>query len=237
MKKILIFCVCFTFFIGATAFSQRKKIENLPNFDKKPWNFGYYLGINKNSFLVDYKSPNTNNTFVEVDESFGFLVGVMVEKRLHKNFSLRFEPGLMSNVKKLYFNNEVGDFSEEKDRLREVSGTYLHMPLLLKFSADRYKNIKPYVVGGLAFDYNFSSNQNNPDDNSAGEFRMKKSNFMYELGIGIDLYLPYFKFSPSLRGIFALNNEITRDNSATSPWTAPIDNFATRGVFLKFTFE
>ncbi len=237
MKNILILCVCFTFFISTPAFSQRKKIENLPNFDKKPWNFGYYLGINKNSFVVDYKNPNTNNTFVKVDEGLGFLVGVMVERRLHKNLSLRFEPGLMSNVKKLYFSDEAGNFNVKKDSLRDVPGTYLHMPLLLKFSTDRYRNIKPYVVGGLAFDYNFSSNQNNPDDNGAGEFRMKKTNFMYELGIGIDLYLPYFKFSPSLRGVFALNNELIRDKSTTSPWTAPIDNFATRGVFLKLTFE
>ena len=239
MKKTIILCVFFSFLFSTNnTFSQRKKVENLPNFDKKPWNFGYYLGVNKNSFVVDYKASNFNNSQVKVDAGFGFNIGVMVEKRLHKNFSLRFEPGLMSNAKKLYFKNDNGSFLTKKDSLREISGTYLHLPLLLKFSTDRLRNIKPYVVGGLAFDYNFSSNEGNPDDNAQGEFRMKKTNFMYELGIGIDFYTPYFKFSPSLRGLFALNNEIVYDNNGpASPWTAPIDNFATRGVFLKLTFE
>lgn len=237
MKKIVLLCILSTFFITGSGFSQREKIENLPNFDKKPWNFGYYLGINKNSFVIDYNDPNINNTFVKVEDALGFIVGVMVERRLHKNLSLRFEPGLMSNVKNLTFSNDNGDFELEKDNLRTVPSTYLHLPLLFKFSTDRLKNIKPYVIGGLAFDYNFSSNQDNDDDNNAGEFRAQRYNYMYELGIGIDIYLPYFKFSPSLRGVFAINNELVKDNSATSPWTAPIDNFATRGVFLKLTFE
>ncbi|MCH2216561.1 MAG: hypothetical protein MK076_00530 [Flavobacteriales bacterium] len=66
---------------------------------------------------------------------------------------------------------------------------------------------------------------------------MKTSNFMYEVGIGIDIYLYYFKFSPSIRGVFAMNREIIDDNTANSPWTSPINTFSTRGVFLNFTFE
>ena len=125
-----------------------------------------------------------------------------------------------------------------RSRKNEITTSTLPFIALFKFSADRHRNLKAYVVGGVALDYNFSSNQDNPEDNNFGEFRMKKVNYMYELGIGLDLYLPYFKFSPSLRGIFAMNNELTRDATGTaSPWTAPIDNFATRGVFLKFTFE
>ncbi len=238
MKKLVLISICLTFFGLANTFSQRRKIENLPNFDKKPWNFGYYLGINQNSFVVDYGDSNFNNSFVEVDAGLGFLVGVMVEKRLHDNLSLRFEPGLMSNVKTLRFSNDNGNFDTDLNSERKVPSTYLHMPLLLKFSTDRLRNIKPYVVGGVAFDWNFSANENNPDDNSGGEFRTTRSNFMYELGVGIDFYTPYFKFSPSLRGVFAINNELVddRDNVA-SPYTGPIDNFATRGVFLKLTFE
>ncbi len=236
MKKSILLCV--TFLVITTAFAQRSKIENLPNFDKKSWNFGYYLGMNKNSFKVDYKESNYPDAKVEVKESLGFIIGVMVEKRLHKNFSLRFEPGLMSNVKKITFDNEFLPSQEELHTERDVPATYMHLPLLLKYSTDRYRNIKPYVVGGLAFDYNFSAYENNPDDNFSGEFRTKKSNYMYELGIGIDLYLPYFKFSPSLRGIFGMNNELISDNiDSASPWTAPIDKISTRGVFLKLTFE
>ena len=93
------------------------------------------------------------------------------------------------------------------------------------------------MIGGLSYDFNFSSNQDNPNDNVDGEFRMKKSNFMYEIGVGVDLYLPFFIFSPSIRGVFAINNELVDDNDPNSQWTGPIDYFGTRGVFIKFAFH
>ncbi len=64
-----------------------------------------------------------------------------------------------------------------------------------------------------------------------GEFRMKTHNFMYEIGVGVDFYLYYFKFSPSIRGVFAMNNEIKYDNDLNSRWTAPINFMGTRGFF------
>ena len=47
---------------------------------------------------------------------------------------------------------------------REVAGTYLHLPLLLKLSTNRLNNIRPYIIGGVSYDYNFSSNENNGKD-------------------------------------------------------------------------
>ena len=159
--------------------------------------------------------------------------------RLHNNINIRIEPGLSTNSKRLYFRH----LANAVDSVRKVSGTYLHIPILLQLSANRYRNIRPYVVGGLAYDYNFASNFDNINDNSAGEFRMQKNNFMYEIGIGIDFYFVYFKFSTSIRGIFALNNELKRDDSdnypdgTTSQWTTPIDYFGSRGVFLRLAFQ
>jgi hypothetical protein len=236
MKKKLLLISSLLFL--TSVYAQQTKVINLPNFDKKPWNFGYYLGINKNSYVVDYRPSNFTNAKVKVEPKIGFIIGVMVEKRLHDNLSLRFEPGLISNSKNLYFSNSNGSFLVEKDSLREVSATYMHLPLLFKFSANRLRNIKPYVVGGFSLDYNFSANDKNPDDNFSGEFRTKRWNTMYEVGIGVDFYTSYFKFSPSIRGLFNMGNELIDDNQgAASPWTAPIDRMTTRGIFLKLTFE
>ena len=66
---------------------------------------------------------------------------------------------------------------------------------------------------------------------------MKKSVFNYELGFGIDFYTQYFKFSPSIRGIFALTNELVPDEDPNSPWTGNIEGMYTRGIFINFTFE
>ena len=191
--------------------------------------WGYYLGINNKGFKVSYLE--TNKT-IKVEETLGFNVGLIGDLRLHKNINLRLEPGLSTNTKILYFSHLQG-----QDSIREAGGTYLHVPLVLKLSTDRYNNIRPYILGGIAYNYNFSSNQDNPADNASGEFRMKKHNFMYEMGFGIDFYLYYFKFSPSIRGVFAINNELKYDIDPNSEWTGPIDFFGTRGIFINFAFE
>ena len=232
LKKLLFFG--FFAFITVSSQAQSEKILNLPSFDKPIFHYGFYLGLNNNGYKVAYKPSSFNNAEIEVSSSIGFNVGLIADLRLHNNINLRFEPGLMSNTKTLRFKHIVGT---ENQKEREVAATYLHLPFILKFSTNRLNNVRPYVLGGMSFDYNFSSNENNSDDNFGGEFRTTSSNIMYEVGIGIDIYLSYFKFSPSIRGIFAINNEAVYDNTNPSQWTDPIDFLGTRGVFLHLSFE
>jgi len=234
MSRLNTILVLFLLLTSSFSFSQRKKIEYLSNFDKAAVRWGFYIGGNKMDYKISYKAPNDfPNAYVESQALMGFNLGLITDLRLHKNINLRIEPGLATNSKNLYFKH----LGNAIDSVRKVSGTYLHIPLLLQFSTNRLHNIRPYVVGGVAYDYNFSSNFGNPNDNSGGEFRMQNHNFMYEVGIGMDFYFFWFKFSPSIRGVFALNNELKRDSDPNSRWTTPIDYFGTRGVFLQLNFQ
>lgn len=230
-KKSILFLLAISFTISAL--SQRRRVENLPTFDKRKIHYGFYLGLNDNDFKLNIRNSNIANADITVEPTTGFNVGLIADLRLHKNINLRFEPGLISNSKRIYFNH----LNRPQDSIREIGSTYLHIPIVLKFSTDKYRNIRPYVLGGISYDHNFSSNEANPDDNSSGQFRMKSSNFMYEVGLGVDVYLSFFKFSPSIRGVFAINNEIVYDNDPNSQWTSPVNFMGTRGIFLNFAFE
>lgn len=230
MKKVLFLLISLIVF---ESFAQRYRVDNLPTFDRKRVHFGFYLGLNYNDFKIDYKQSNFPDASITTEPTPGFNVGLVADLRLHKNINLRFEPGLVSNSRKLFFNH----LQTQRDSVREIGTTYMHLPLLLKFSTNRWKNMRPYVLAGVSYDHNFSSNEDNSNDNASGEFRMTTSNFMYEVGFGIDIYLYYFKFSPSIRGVFAINKELVDDNSANSPWTSPVNTFATRGIFLTLAFE
>ncbi|MHB0754572.1 type IX secretion/gliding motility protein PorT/SprT [Polaribacter sp. M15] len=234
IKKTLLFG--FLLMISATFFAQRERVENLPTFDDRKIHYGFYLGLNQNDFKLNIRNSNVFDAGYTVEPTYGFNVGLIAELRLHKNLSFRFEPGLMTNSKNIIFNH-LTNASNPRDSIREVGSTYLHVPVVLKFSTDRYKNIRPYVLAGISYDHNFSSNEANQDDNSAGQFRMKTSNFMYEVGMGIDIYLSFFKFSPSIRGVFAINNEIKYDDDPNSQWTSPVNFMGTRGLFLNLAFE
>ena len=232
MKKQFLLILLVIFSVTVNTYAQKKdKVIYKQTWDNQKVFWGYYLGINKKDYKISYL---VDHVFVDVKASAGFNVGLIGDYRLHKNISLRLEPGLSSNTKELAFTHIYGG---AKDSIREVNATYLRIPLLIKLNANRYYNFRPYLIGGVSYDYNFSSNQDNPDDNYEGEFRMKKNNFTYEIGVGVDFYLPYFIFSPSIRGVFAINNELVKDNNPSSPWTGPIDYFGTRGIFLKLAFH
>ena len=213
-----------------TAQFNEKPVLNIENKDKKFLNYGYYLGLNQYDFKFDYKE---NAPDILVDKAFGFTVGLIGEMRINEFLDLRFEPGLTFNIRTLGFPG----FDEERDALREVKSTYINFPLLLKVSTRRLGNFKPFIIGGGSASLNLGSNETTLDDNSSGTFRMTKWVYNYELGFGIDFYLEYFKFTPSIRGIFAITDELVPDNDPNSLWTGNIDAMRTRGLFINFTFE
>lgn len=236
MKKLFLYIMLFTGLCSHAQFGtqifSKKPIINLENFDKQRIHWGYFLGFNSYDFKWDY--INNPGVDVEVKGTTGFNVGLVGNLRIFEYLDLRFEPGLYYTQRNLRFNG----FDNEFDALREVKSTYIHFPLLLKFSSKRTGNIKPYLLAGVSRSLNLSSNFNAKDDNmTAQRFRMKKWTNYYELGAGIDIYFEYFKFSPSIRGVFSLNDELIRDNDANSPYTSNIESMKTRGVFINFTFH
>jgi hypothetical protein len=230
MKKGILFLLFIVSFQAQAQTFGRDPIINLENWDKQRVYWGYFLGMCYYDFKFEYNEPGKD---ILVDNGIGFNVGLIGDLRLFKHLNLRFEPGLTFNQRDLTFPG----FANENDALREVKSTYIHFPLLLKFSATRTGNIRPFVIGGFATALNLSSNVNNKQDNSNNVFRMAKWTNYYEVGLGVDLYLEYFKFTPSLRGVFGMNDELIRDNDPNSLWTGNIASMKTRGVFLNFTFQ
>ncbi len=235
MKKI--FFVLAVLFIAESAnaqwFFNHERIANLENFDKKFLTYGYFLGFNSYDFKIDYIDQYATNEEIQVERSAGFNVGLVGDMRISPYLNLRLEPGLYFTQRDLIFPG----FEDPQDYLRQVKSTYIHVPLLLKVSTKRLNNIKPFIIGGVSTSLNLSSNENNPEDNEQGKFRMTNNTNYYELGFGIDFYLYYFKFTPSIRGVFAINDELVRDDDPNSPYTSNIDQLSTRGIFINFTFQ
>lgn len=240
LKKIfflLFYCILFTK-VSAQYPQVRESIINLPNFDKKNLHYGYFVGFNSYDFKFEYEENYYEDQIPDIitTSKTGFNVGLIGDLRINNHFNLRIEPGLYYSQRDLYYPN-LPDFDSETDRFREVKSTYIHIPLIVKINAQRINNFRPFILGGISTDFNLSSNKKNSDDNFSNVFRTTSSNVNYELGFGFDFYLTYFKFSPSVRGIFSIENELIPDSSPTSPWTGNVINMFSRGVAINFTFE
>ncbi len=234
MKKIVVIILLV---LSAKGNSQFKKsmfakdpIINLENFQKSRVYYGYFLGFNSYDFKIDYINPTPD---ILVTKTTGFNVGVVGDLKLQEYINLRFEPGLYYTKRDLNYPG----FTSKADALREVNSTYIHFPLLLKFSSLRTGNIRPYLVGGVSTTLNLSGNSKSKDDNSEQKFRVKPWTKSYEFGFGIDLFSEYFIFSPSIRGVFGISDELIRDNDPNSPWTGNIESLKSRAVLINFTFH
>lgn len=235
MKKLLFIFILLIVAESANAqLFTKEKVRNIDNFDKKQWSWGYYLGLNTYDFKFKYKNHPTID--ISVKKNAGFNVGLIGNMRINDYMDLRLEPGVLFVDRELEFH-EVTDPNWANNTVRDVKSTYIHIPLLMKFSTKRINNFKPFVELGASVSHNLSSNEKNPDDNYAGEFRMKTNTTYWEVGFGIDLYLYYFKFTPSIRAVFAMSDELKPDNRANSEFTGNIDKMMSRGIFLNFKFQ
>lgn len=243
MKKIVVLILLV---ISSSSFAQKANrlfgkdpIINLENFQQQRLYFGFYLGFNSYDFKIDYKTVSED---IQTKKNTGFNVGLVADLRLHEYVNLRFEPGLYYTKRDLqYPESYFPTTPNNSDKLREVNSTYIHFPLLLKFSSLRTGNVRPYLLGGVSATLNLSSNAKSIDDNYEDRFRVKSWTTNYELGFGIDIYSEYFIFSPSIRGVFGLNDELIQDTNMppgeTSPWTGNIDSLKSRAVLINFTFH
>ncbi|MBX9807083.1 MAG: PorT family protein [Flavobacteriaceae bacterium] len=239
MRKIVVIILLIIAVKGqaqkANRLFSRDPIINLENFQKQQLYFGFYLGFNSYDFKIDYKTVSED---IQVKTSTGFNVGLVADLKLQEYIRLRFEPGLYYTKRDFHYPASYFPTTPTpSDMLREVNSTNIHFPILLKFLSLRTGNIRPYLLGGVSATLNLSSNAKSIDDNYEDRFRVKPWTTNYELGFGIDIFSEYFIFSPSIRGVFGLNDELIRDNNPDSPWTGNIESIKSRAVFINFTFH
>ena len=208
------------------------QFTNLPSFDEKKIRFGYYIGFNQYDFKINY---NVNPEYsIKINRGTGINVGLIGELKINDNIRLSVEPGLYSNNKELIFN-ERSEFTNYNDTLWKVKSNNIHLPILIKYSSKRVGNIKPYLKGGISTSLNLGNVDNNLESYGLVNNHFNKTNFYYELSFGIDFYLRYFKFSPSVRGVFSLRNE-KKKNIPDNPLTGYVDKLFTRAIFVNFSF-
>lgn len=235
LKKLLYYILLFALpVLGWSQFNEDTVI-NIPNDDKLPLNWGYFIGLNQYDYQTSYLRAGNTETSILVEKQPGFHVGLIGEMRINNFLDLRIEPGFYSGKRDLVFSNPI--LSTAADSIRNVKSTFIDLPILIKFSAKRIANWRPFLIAGPYASFNLSSNSDSIEDNLSGTFKTKKWNYGYQIGVGIDFYLPYFKFTPSIRGAFAVHNDAVRDADPNSPWTGNIDEMKSRGIFLVFTFE
>lgn len=218
------------------AVGQERKVQNKPFIDERRFHYGFTIGLHDQGVKFQgngYVDPSTGAQWlVENDrQNFGFSVGVLGEWRVNRYVGVRLIPSLHFGSKHLSFRNLANGDKESQD----MKSSYLSLPLDVKVAAPRFNNYRPYVVAGVNPMYDLTSGKHTL-------LRTKPFNMMLEVGMGCDLYLPFFKLIPELKFCFGLGNVLQKNRpDLTDPsqliYTQSVDKATTNMVVLSFYFE
>lgn len=219
--------------------AQERKIQNRPYLDERTWHYGFLLGINMQDLsLANNGLPYINDKgvaeywYADIPEyTPGFSVGILGELKASEWLSVRFIPTMYFGDRKIVFR-EYGSGLRTEQYLKS---TLLSVPIDLKISPLRFNNYRPYVVTGLAPTFDLTRTK-------GAEFLLKGRDCMFEIGMGLDLYYPYFKLIPELKFCFGLSDVHERSRSdlkdlSMLKYSNAVDDAVSRMIVLTLYFE
>ena len=219
-------------------------ILNRPYADTKKVHFGFSVGMNFQNLAI------TNNGLITSDgeewyadvpaHSPGFSVNVLADYRIAEHFNLRISPGLYFGNKTVRYLNHRGDpnWAEQSHykQSQNIKSTYIVVPIDLKMSAKRYHNIRPYFTAGVMYTGDLAKDRSE-------QLKLKNSDVMLTVGMGCDLYMPFFKLCPEVKFCFGLKNLLEKnrpdleDETDMMRFTQSVNKIKSDMVVVTFYFE
>ncbi len=229
--------------------AQERRPQNKPYIDLRPMHFGISVGFHMQDIemqnvgpqIITLEDGTTSEEVVVCDQDNwnpGFSVGVLADQRLSKHFSLRLQPTMHFGSKHLVFRhlNKTDPDGRILELTQDMKNTYIAFPIDLKFAAERFNNYRPYISAGINPMINLTSK-------SQDYIQLKRYDTMIEIGLGCDLYLPFFKLIPELKFSYSLMdaidhnhvNELTDANQRV--YTNSVSSGHAKMITLTFYFE
>ena len=224
-------------------FAQQETVRHYQKVDHKPFHFGYTLGVNTMDFSI-YPSKyaiesSPLDTFPELNRLFpGVDIGIVTNFRLGEYFDLRLLPGISLGQRNLLFYEQARTDSAKPFTEMRLGSTFINLPVILRYEAQREKNYRPYLILGTNFRWDMARNKDFNDDEGI-YVKLKPFDIYLEGGIGIDFYLPYFKLSTELKLSVGMLNVLSPDKpeGVNAGFVRSIDKLNSRVVSLSFHFE
>ncbi|MCB0820289.1 MAG: PorT family protein [Bacteroidetes bacterium] len=222
--------------LSLPAHAQKRKVLNLPNYDKQTIHFGFLLGVNTLTFI-----PKTIEDLRTIDSVLiinpkpgtGFNLGIVSNLHLGDNFDLRFLPTLSFGERSLNYAIYTPALDSTFTKSKRVESTLLEFPVSIKFKSARLNNGRAYIIGGIKPVIDLAS-QDKVDDQGERILKLKRNDLYYEIGFGLDFYSQYFKFTPEVKMAYGLSNILVQENNI---YTSGLRALQSKAFYLSFTFE
>jgi hypothetical protein len=233
------------------AFSQHKEESgvNLPKFYKGKMHFGFALAYNKTDFrlhtIKNSAFPDTviagvtygmKTIYSKSDP--GFALGIISDFRLHEYIRVRFTPNISFASRSIEYTLENARRDSSKIYKKSVESTFLIFPLELKLQSKRLDNFGAYIIGGGGYTMDLVSKKKPQSSGGANQLddavQIKRDDFFYSGGAGVDFYLQYFKLGLECKMLMGTRNLVQPQNNI---FTNSINKINSKMFIFSITFE
>lgn len=229
---LLLLVQCVTVF----SVNAQKQLYRLQREDQ-PYYFGITLGYNS-SYLHQVKSTrflaSDSILTAEPGSSGGIAMGLIATGRLNDHFQVRVNPQLIiGGARSFRYTLGSARPGEGSNQVQMLPSTLMSFPLQLKFNSDRIGNFRTYLLAGIKYDIDLSSNSGarNADD----IIKLKRSDMGIEGGIGFNFYLPFVTVSPEIKISYGLSNIHQKDNALK--YSNVLDKIQSRMIVFSIHLE
>jgi len=229
---------------------------NLPKFYKQKLHFGFTLAGNQTDFRVwtvpNAAFPDTVITYNGISNRYkvrrvysrpgpGFAIGLVADARLHEYVRLRHTPSISFASRRIEYFLANNAYDTTRVFQKTVESTFLIFPLELKVQSKRLGNFSAYVIGSGGYMMDLASRKKAAGVSSSGgayqlddNVKLKRDDFFYGGGAGVDFYLTYFKLGFEIKIFSGTRNLLRKENSI---FTNSLDKVRSRMVIFTVTFE
>jgi len=203
---------------------------NFRDFNRKSYYFGINIGFNSSGYKLQQSGFFINNDSIKVTEGnseVGVNMHMITNLKLGEYFDFRFLPGFSFAQRGLEFTS----VADSKVVERKIESVFFELPFHIRFKSEPYKDKRMFVVAGLKYSYDVQTNSKS----RKSLIRIAPHDFQYEVGVGMQMFYPYFIFSPEIKFSRGLGNILIYDKSQNE--ARVLENVVSQIFTISFNFE
>jgi len=206
---------------------------NFMDFNQKPYYFGITLAYNTSNFKVFQSKDFVLNDSIRKVESIagpGFNLGIVTNLKIGDYFDIRFLPTLSFGERNI---NYAVPKDYRRPFARKVQSVFVEMPFHARYKSAPFHDMRLFVLAGVKYSFDVASDSRSRTAESL--VKIAPNDFAFEIGAGVQFFLPYFIFSPEIKFSHGLNNILIFDTNLEE--SSVIEKLLSRTLTISFHFE
>lgn len=206
---------------------------NYMDFQRRNYYFGITLAYNRSDYKIYRGKDFLNNPTiggVVPARGPGFNLQIISNLKIGEDFDLRFLPGFSFAERNIEF-----DSVRRKPKIlpSKIESVFVELPFQVRYKSAPYHDKRLFVMSGIKYSYDIQARSRTRQ--LANSIRISPTDFQVEVGAGIQMFFPYFIFSPEMKFSHGLGNIlIYRDGHQQ---TSVLEKLMSRTFTISLHFE